>query len=306
MSLKGRHILTLGELTRDEIFSILSKAKEIKKNPSVFSDKLKGKSIAILFSKPSTRTRVSFESGIAQLGGTPIYLSSHDVQISRGETFADTARVLSSYVDAIIIRTFAQEDVVEVAENSGVPVINGLTDDYHPCQTLADLMTILEIRGSLAGARIAYMGDGNNVATTLALGCAIVGAELVVASPPGYEISDKLLNDMKQTYKVQIVKTDSPKLAAHMAEFIYTDVWVSMGQENEKVERLKALAPYQVNSELLSLAAPNAKVLHCLPAHRGEEIIAEVIDGPFSAVWQQAENRLHVQKALLLFLLGEA
>jgi ornithine carbamoyltransferase len=306
MNLKGRHILTLGELSKDEIFAVLSKAQEVKKNPEKFVDALKGKTISLLFSKPSTRTRVSFEAGIAQLGGTPLYLSSEDLQTTRGETASDTAKVLSKYIDALVIRTFAQSEVIEFAENSSVPVINGLTDEFHPCQALADLLTVLEIKGSLAGTRVAYFGDGNNIANTLALAGAITGIELVLASPKGYEVKDSLIDEIKKWYGVEIAKTDSPKTAAHMADFIYTDVWVSMGQEKEKEQRLKALAPFQVNYELLSLASPSVKVLHCLPAHRGEEITADVIDGPFSAVWQQAENRLHVQKALLLGLLGEA
>lgn len=304
MNLKGKHILTLGELSSDDIFGILSKAIEIKINPDKFANNLKSKTVALLFSKPSTRTRVSFEAGVSQLGGTSIYLSPDDLQIGRGESIEDTARVLSTYVDIMVIRTFKQTDVETYAKFSSVPVINGLTDEFHPCQALADLMTVYEIKGSFKGTRLAYIGDGNNVANSLVIGSAITGMSLSVATPAGYEVNDTVLGLVKEKFGYVIETSNSPEEAVRNADFVYTDVWTSMGQEKEKDKRLKDFDGFQINDELIKFAAPNAKVLHCLPAHRGEEISGEVLEGENSAVWQQAGNRLHVQKALMLYLLG--
>lgn len=302
---QAKHLLTLEELSRDDIYNILYKAKELK-SVGRRLDQLFGHTIALIFSKPSTRTRASFEAGIAQLGGSSIYLSPNDLQIGRGETIEDTARVLSSYVDAIVIRTFEQKELEAYASASSVPVINGLSDDFHPCQILADLLTIFESHENLDEVRIAYVGDGNNVASTLALGCAITGVKLVIASPKGYEAPGKLIDSLNNKYGEHIACTDSVKAAVHMADYIYTDVWVSMGQDAEREKRINDLKDYQINDELIGFAAPGAKVMHCLPAHRGEEITASVMDGPSSVVWQQAENRLHAQKALLLHMLGKA
>lgn len=299
-----KHILTLEELSRDEIYNILYKARELKSVGKRLDD-LFGYTIALIFSKQSTRTRVSFETGISQLGGSSIYLSPRDLQIGRGETIEDTAKVLSSYVDAMVIRTFEQQELQSYAGASSVPVINGLSDDFHPCQILADLLTMLESHENLDKVRVAYVGDGNNVANTLAIGCAITGTQLAIASPTGYEVPSELIERINKQYGAEIACTDSPKAAVHIADYIYTDVWVSMGQDEEREKRLTDFKDYQINEELLGFAAPGAKVLHCLPAHREEEITAAVLDGPHSAVWQQAENRLHAQKALLLHLLNK-
>lgn len=304
MALKTKDILTLEELSREDIYSILRKAKELKVARKTV-DSLTGSAIAMIFSKPSTRTRVSFEAGISQLGGNSIYLSPTDLQLGRGETIEDTAKVLSAYVDAIVIRTFEQAEIETYARASSVPVINGLSDDYHPCQVLADLLTIFESHEDLSNARLAYVGDGNNVAKTLAIGCAITGVQLAIASPEEYRISTDFIERLNTKYDASIALTDSPKAAVHIADYLYTDVWVSMGQDDERNKRLNNFKDFQINKKLLELAAPGAKVLHCLPAHRGEEISASVLDGPASAVWQQAENRLHAQKSLLLHLLNK-
>jgi ornithine carbamoyltransferase len=254
-----------------------------------------GVSVALIFEKPSTRTRVSFEVGAAELGATPVVLRGDELQLTRGESFGDTGRVLSRYVHGIVIRSGSDERVRDLADGAGVPVINGLTPGHHPCQALADLLTLRERFGELEGLRLAYVGDGNNVARSLAILGRIAGVEVVIASPEGYRIEEGI---------AELI--DDPKAAVSEADAIYTDVWVSMGDENTAQKRRADLAPYQVNDELLAAASHRAVALHCLPAHPGEEISAEVLYGERSAVWDQAENRLHVQKALLERLLSHS
>jgi ornithine carbamoyltransferase len=256
---------------------------------------LAGRSVALVFEKPSTRTRISFEVGVAELGGTPIVLTGDELQLARGESIADTARVLSRYVDAIAIRSGSHEAVVELAATAEVPVVNALTPRHHPCQALADLFTLRERFGDLHGLRLAYVGDGNNVARSLAIAGELAGIEVVVAAPAGYQL--------EEGHSAKL--TDDPRLAASGADAIYTDVWVSMGDEAEAERRRADLAPFRVDADLLGAAKDGAVVLHCLPAHPGEEIAEEVLYGPRSAVWDQAENRLHTQKALLSTLLAE-
>ena len=269
----------------------------------------KGKTLAMMFSKASTRTRVSFETGFHQLGGHAIYLSDRDSQIGRGEPIRDTARVLSRMVDGIMIRTFSNDSVIELADYASIPVINGLTDLLHPCQALTDLLTIEEQLGSLKGRKLVYVGDGNNMAHSLMYACAKVGMDMVCASPKGYQPDPTVLQqaqeDAAQTGCTISVEEDIAK-AVKGADVLYTDVWTSMGQEAEREIRLKALHDYQINSELLKAANPGAIVLHCLPAHRGEEITEDVLEGPQSFVWDQAENRLHTQKAIMVLLMSDA
>jgi ornithine carbamoyltransferase len=288
--LKGRDFLRVADWSREELLACLDLADRLKTAQSAGEEHrlLPGRTLGMIFQKPSTRTRVSFEVGIAQLGGTGLYLSAADLQLGRGETIKDTALVLSRYLDAIMIRTFAQSDVEELATHADIPVINGLTDEHHPCQALADVMTIRERLGRLEGVRVAYVGDGNNVCVSLAEAAAILGMDFVAATPPGYEppLEEALV-------------THEPHEAARGADVIYTDVWTSMGQEEEREARLRAFAGYQVSAELLAAATPEAIVLHCLPAHYGEEITEDVAYGPRSALWDEAENRLHAQKALL-------
>ncbi|ASZ60852.1 MULTISPECIES: ornithine carbamoyltransferase [Bacillus] len=303
-SLYGKDLLTLKDLSEEDINALLAEAGELKQNK--IQPIFHGKTLAMIFEKSSTRTRVSFEAGMAQLGGNALFLSQKDLQLGRGETVADTAKVLSGYVDAIMIRTFEHEKVEELAKEADIPVINGLTDKYHPCQALADLLTIKEIKGKLKGVKVAYIGDGNNVAHSLMIGCAKMGCDISIASPKGYEVLDEAAEAAK-TYALQsgssITLTDDPIEAVKDADVIYSDVFTSMGQEAEEQERLAVFAPYQVNASLVSHAKPDYTFLHCLPAHREEEVTAEIIDGPNSAVFQQAENRLHVQKALLKAIL---
>ncbi|UQZ57829.1 ornithine carbamoyltransferase [Bacillus subtilis] len=303
-SLYGKDLLTLKDLSEEDINALLAEAGELKQNK--IQPIFHGKTLAMIFEKSSTRTRVSFEAGMAQLGGNALFLSQKDLQLGRGETVADTAKVLSGYVDAIMIRTFEHEKVEELAKEADIPVINGLTDKYHPCQALADLLTIKEIKGKLKGVKVAYIGDGNNVAHSLMIGCAKMGCDISIASPKGYEVLDEAAEAAK-TYALQsgssITLTDDPIEAVKDADVIYSDVFTSMGQEAEEQERLAVFAPYQVNGALVSHAKPDYTFLHCLPAHREEEVTAEIIDGRNSAVFQQAENRLHVQKALLKAIL---
>ncbi|WP_156290363.1 ornithine carbamoyltransferase [Oceanobacillus salinisoli] len=307
--LHGRDFLTLADYTKDEISHLLDLAdyvKKQKKNGIAF-EPLKGKTLGMIFEKSSTRTRVSFEAGIYQLGGMGIFLSSKDIQIGRGETIADTAQVLSGYLDGIMIRTFSQESVEELAEYASIPVINGLTDTYHPCQVLADLQTVKEVKGVLQGVKLVYIGDGNNMAHSLMLGAALMGMELVVVAPKGYQpdpvITEKA-SKLAEQHDAKISVVDEPVDAVKGADVVYTDVWASMGQESEQAKRELAFKGYQVNEELLSLANPDVTFMHCLPAHRGEEVTAGVIDGKNSVVFQQAENRLHAQKALMTALMG--
>jgi ornithine carbamoyltransferase len=301
-----RDLLTILDLSREEIVTLLARARDLKalhrrgQNPTP----LKGKTVAMIFDKPSTRTRVSFEAGIAQLGGSSIYLAPGQTQMSRNEPVADTARVLSRYVNGVVVRTFAQETVAELARHATIPVINGLTDTHHPCQVLSDLMTMEERFGDFTGLKVAWVGDGNNMANSWITAAMHLDFPLHLACPPGYEPDAELLQQAKQQ-GARVYLGHDPKEAVAGALVINTDVWASMGQEDEAAARLKFFEPYQVNDDLLKLAAPDAIVLHCLPAHRGEEITAAVLDGPQSAAWDQAENRMHFQKALLEWLLGE-
>ncbi len=300
-----RDVLTILDLTRPEIETLLARARELKglhrqgQNPAP----LKGKTLALIFDKPSTRTRVSFEAGMAQLGGTSIYLAPGQTQLERGESVGDMARVLSRYVEGVVIRTFAQETVEELAGHAAIPVINGLTDTHHPCQVLSDLLTVEERCGRLEGLSVAWVGDGNNMANSWITAALRLDFALYLACPPGYEPDAALLAQAKAEGR-QVYLGRDPHAAAAAAQVINADVWASMGQEAEAETRRQIFQPYQVNAALLKLAPPEAIVLHCLPAHRGEEITDEVLDGPQSAAWDQAENRLHFQKALLEWLLG--
>ncbi|MED2944050.1 ornithine carbamoyltransferase [Bacillus swezeyi] len=304
-NLSGKDFLSLKDFTKEEILYLLQEAAAMKQNK--IQNVFKGKTLAMIFEKSSTRTRVSFEAGMAQLGGSALFLSSKDMQLGRGETIADTAKVLSGYVDAIMIRTFEHEKVEELALHAEVPVINGLTDLFHPCQALADLLTIQETKGTLNGLKAVYVGDGNNVAHSLLIACAKVGCSITIASPKGYE-PDQEVVQLAKTFAeesgAEVNITHDPESAVKNADVIYSDVFTSMGQEAEANERLNVFKPYQVNVSLVSHAKPDYIFLHCLPAHREEEVTAEIIDGPNSAVFQQAENRLHVQKALLKALLA--
>jgi ornithine carbamoyltransferase len=308
VSLKGKDFLTLMDISTEDIHYLLTLAKELKQKQLAgqLYTPLVGKTLAMIFEKPSTRTRVSFEVGMTQLGGSALYLNSNDLQLGRGETIADTARVLSQYVDAIMIRTFAHRTLEELAEYATIPVINGLTDDDHPCQALADLLTIYEVKNTLKGLKLAYVGDGNNVAHALMIAAAKVGMDCVIACPAGYEPKEKYVNAAMQIGKqtgANVAVTHDPVEAVTNADIVYTDVWTSMGQEQESEQRLAVFQPFQVNCELAKHAKPDYMFLHCLPAHRDEEVTADVIDGPNSFVFQQAGNRLHVQKAILLSLL---
>jgi ornithine carbamoyltransferase len=305
-----RHLVNLQDYDEWEIYDLINLALRLKEEQKkgIPHPILSNKALGMIFSKASTRTRVSFEVGIYQLGGYGLFLNSSDIQLGRGETIEDTAKVLSRYLDGIMIRTYAQEDVEELARYSTIPVINGLTDMFHPCQILADLMTIYESKGKLKGLKLAYVGDGNNVAHSLLIGCTKVGMNISIACPKGYEphkdvVALAIDNGKSSGSLVNI--TSQPKEAVSDADIVYTDVWTSMGQEKESNERLKAFAPYQVNQSLFSLAKPDAIFLHCLPAHRGEEVTSEVIDGPQSLVFEEAENRLHVQKAVMVSLMGK-
>jgi len=269
--------------------------------------RLIGKTLGLLFEKPSTRTRVSFEAGINQLGGQSLFLSAAEIQLSRGESVADTAHVLSRYLDGLVIRTYDQATVEEWAREATIPVINGLTDLCHPCQALSDLLTIKEKKGALAGLKIAYVGDGNNVANSLIECAAKMGLAISLGCPTGYEPDQRVVDQARveaDKTGADIALTKDPQVAVKDADVVYTDVWVSMGQEQEQSRRVKTLAPYQVNERLLKSAKPDAIVMHCLPAHRGQEIATGVLDGPQSVVMDQAENRLHMQKAILVELLG--
>ena len=307
--LKGRDFTRIGTWNSDELKTALDLADELKalRRKREPHELLPGRTLGMIFQKPSTRTRVSFEVGIHELGGTGLYLSANDLQLGRGETIKDTANVLDRYLDAIMIRTFEQSDVEELAEHSHVPVINGLTDYSHPCQALADLMTIRERLERLSGVRLAYLGDGNNVCVSLMLGAARFGMRFVAAVPEGYDPDENAVSAARRAAvqmggTVELVR--DPKEAADGADVLYTDVWTSMGQEEEAKRRRSDLAAYRIDDELLSLASPESIVLHCLPAHYGEEITEEVLYGPHSAVWDEAENRLHAQKALMALVVG--
>lgn len=297
-----RDFLTIWDLTKDEIENLIKRALELKSGADKNKCPLIGKSIGLFFEKPSTRTRVSFEVGIYQLGGQSIYLSPKEMQIGRGESIADTARVLSRYLDGMVLRLYSHSTIEEFAIYSTVPVINGLSDLHHPCQALGDLMTIFEKKGRLKEIRLAYIGDGNNVANSLIEAAALTGINLTIACPEGYEPDPDVLDRAREEAAGDILILRNPKEAASRADVIYTDVWVSMGQEKEEEKKKIKFKEYQINSQLLQCAKNDVIVLHCLPAHRGEEITDEIMDGKNSAVFDQAENRLHAEKALLEFL----
>ena len=304
VELKGRDFVRIGAWNRAELTTALDLADELKRlqERGEPHQLLPGRTLGMIFQKPSTRTRVSFEVGIAQLGGYGLYLAAQDLQLGRGETIKDTATVLSRYLDAIMIRTFDQADVEELAEHADIPVLNGLTDAAHPCQALADLMTIRERFGRLEGVRLAYLGDGNNVCASLMVGAAIFGMSFVVATPPGYEPGEDAVARARKAADesgATLEFVGDPGEAARDADVLYTDVWTSMGQEDERERRLRDLAGFGIDAGLLDLAGEQAIVLHCLPAHYGEEITEDVLYGSRSAAWDQAENRLHAQKALL-------
>jgi ornithine carbamoyltransferase len=297
-TLEGRPFTRIADFSRDELELVLDTAARLKGAPREDQHLLPGRSLGMIFQKPSTRTRVSFEVGIAQLGGHALYLRSDDLQLGRGETIKDTAVVLSRYLDAIMIRTFAQEDVEELAGQASIPVINGLTDSAHPCQALADVLTIRERLGRIEGVRVAYFGDGNNVCSSLMVAVARLGGSFIAATPPGYEPDEKALTIARES-GAEVDVTSDPEEAVRDADVLYTDVWTSMGKEDERDQRLRDLSGYGITSDLVAKARDGAIVLHCLPAHYDEEITEEVLYGPSSAVWDQAANRLHAQKGMM-------
>jgi ornithine carbamoyltransferase len=304
--LRGRDLLSIGDLSADEVRAVIDTALRLKNGES--APILRGKTLALVFEKPSLRTRVSFEVAMRQLGGHCLYLSPPEVGLGEREPAADVARVLSRYVDAIAARTFKHESVEELAGYADVPVINALSDGEHPCQALADLLTIREKKGRWQGVSLAFVGDGNNVARSLMLGAARLGMDFRIASPRDYCLGPDLVAGASVAAAVaggSVVSLESPSDAVRAADVVYTDVWASMGQENEAAQRLEAFAGYQVDSALMTEAAPDAIFMHDLPAHRGEEVTDEVIEGPQSVVFDQAENRLHAQKAVLALILGE-
>ena len=300
------HLISIADLSVDDINDILDIAEDLKRKrkEGVITDYLKNKSLAMIFEKSSTRTRVSFEVGMTDLGGHALYLDPGTTQLGRGETIEDTAKILSGYAHGIMIRAKSHETVVKMAKNASIPVINGLTDHEHPCQALADIMTIRECKGRIKGLKFTWVGDGNNVCHSLILASAIMGMKMSAACPPGYEPDMEVVKKAK-ALGGDITITSDPRAAVKDADVLYTDVWVSMGDEAEKEKRLKDLRDYQINMDLLKLAHKDCMVLHCLPAHRGEEITDEVIKCPNSAIFEEAENRLHAQKALLVRLLGK-
>lgn len=308
MSLKGRDLLSLLDYTSEEVLYLIEKAIEMKKAKEKGNADLPlaGKTLGMIFEKNSTRTRISFEVGMIHLGGHAIYMNANDLQIGRGETIHDTAKVLSEFVDGVMIRANSHQTVKELAEHASIPVINGLTDIYHPCQALADLLTIFEVKGRFAGQKLAYVGDGNNVAHSLVVAAAHVGMDVVVATPKGYECDEQIIEKAMEIAKKngsQFECTNDPVAAVTNADAIYTDVWTSMGQEEETAARLKAFKDFQINDKLVAHAKKDYMFLHCLPAIREEEVATSVIDGPNSYVFQQAGNRLHAQKAVLASLL---
>ncbi len=301
-----KHLLKLGDLSTEEIYSILNLADQLKyeRKNGIRKDYLKGKTLGMIFQKSSTRTRVSFEVGMYELGGNALFLSNRDLQIGRGEPVQDTARVLSRYLDGIMIRTFEQQEVEDMAKFGSIPVINALTDYAHPCQVLADLMTIREYKGSLKGLKMCFIGDGNNMANSLMVGALKMGMSFAIACPKGYEPHADLIKwANSEEFKGQFTMTTSCEEAAKDADVIYTDVWASMGEEGEKEIRAKAFASYQVNADLIKVAKSDVMVLHCLPAHRGEEITADVFEAHADEIFDEAENRLHAQKAVLCKLM---
>ena len=304
-----RHLLSLTDITPAELHEWLALAAEMKRETKagIAHPRLLNKTLGMLFTKPSLRTRVSFEIGMRQLGGYALYVGPDEVKMGKRESPADVARTMSRYVDGLMARVFAHADVVELAEHASIPVINGLSDTEHPCQALADVMTIIERKGDLKGVSVAFVGDANNVAISLVYAVTMLGGHVSLASPPGYALPPAVAA-RAQAYAAQtggsIVETANPHTAVEDADVVYTDIWVSMGQEAETAARMAIFPPYQVNAELLKGARPGAIVMHCLPAHRGHELSAEVADGAQAAIWDQAENRLHAQKAILVKLMG--
>ncbi len=307
--LEGRKdFLDTDPFSKDTLTGLIKLSLDIKKNPGKFRNSLKNMKLGMIFEKSSTRTRISFEAGIYELGGMGIFLSSRDIQLGRGETIEDTARVMSRYLDAVMIRSFKQENVETLALNSDIPVINGLTDLLHPCQAMADFQTILEHKGSFKGLKLCYIGDGNNVAHSLGLLSTKLGTDFAVATPDKYRMKDSITKKIISNAEIsgsKVLITKDPAEAASGADVIYTDVWVSMGMEEEAAGRMSEFKSFQINSELVRNAAPDYIFMHCLPAHRGEEVSGEVIDGEHSVVFDQAENRLHSQKAIMLKIIGK-
>ena len=304
-----KDFISLHDCTKEEIQKLLELAIKLKKETKqgVEHHLLKGKTLGMIFTKSSTRTRVSFEVGMVQLGGYPLFLSTNDIQLGRGETIYDTAKVLERFLDGIMIRTFSHQDVLDLAENADIPVINGLTDLLHPCQVLADLQTIYEHKGRLEGLKLAYVGDGNNMAHSLMYGCAKMGLDCALACPGGYMPDGGVVENAKADFKnsgARLIITEDPKEAVKDADVVYTDTWVSMGMEAEKAERVKLFMPYQVNRELMSKAKDDAVFMHCLPAYRGFEVAEDVIDSECSIIFDEAENRLHAQKAVMATLMA--
>ncbi len=305
-----KDFISLHDLTKEEIENLIELSIKIKtdlKNGIQYKV-LKNKTLGMIFSKSSTRTRVSFEVGMTQLGGYPLFLSSNDIQLGRGETIYDTAKVLERYIDGIMIRTFSHDDVVELAKHADIPVINALTDLLHPCQVLADLQTVYEKKGTLKGLKFAYIGDGNNMAHSIMYGCGKVGIDCAIASPEGYMPDSNVTLNAKDDFKksgADLLVTNDPVEAIKDADIVYTDTWVSMGQEAEKAERIKIFMPYQVNAKLFKNAKDDALFMHCLPAYRGYEVTEDVIDGKNSVIFDEAENRLHAQKAVMATLMKD-
>lgn len=305
-----KDFISLHDYSKDEITKLLELALKLKheQKNGIPHPILKGKTLGMIFTKSSTRTRVSFEVGMTQLGGYPLFLSGNDIQLGRGETIYDTANVLSRYLDGIMIRTYSHQDVLDLAKYSSIPIINALTDLLHPCQVLADLQTTYEKKGKLEGLKLAYIGDGNNMAHSLMYGCAKVGMEIAVATPKGYECDAEVVENAKTDAKAcggNVITTYDPVEAIKDADVVYSDTWVSMGQESEKAERIKIFMPYQVNRELFNKAKDDAVFMHCLPAYRGYEVTEDVIDSPQSVIFDEAENRLHAQKAVMATLMSK-
>jgi len=308
VNMKGKSLVEIQDLTLEEIYQIfeLSSSLKLKLLSGEPHCLLEGKTLGMIFAKPSTRTRISFEVGIYQLGGIGMYFGPNDLQLKRGETIADTARVLSRYLNGIMIRTFSHQDVIDLAKYASIPVINGLTDLHHPCQVLADLFTILEKKRKLQGLKLAYVGDGNNMAHSLLQGCSKVGVDIAISTPKGYEPQKEIVNQAIENAKYfnsKVEILENPVDAVKDADIVYTDVWASMGQEAEAEERKKKFIPYQVNSDLVKYAKDDYLFMHCLPAHRGEEVTDEVADSPNSVIFDEAENRLHVQKAIMALVM---
>ena len=308
ISLKGKSLISINDLSLDEINEIFRLSKELKEKlkKGIPHRLLEGKTLGMIFSKPSTRTRVSFQTGIYQLGGLGMYFGKGELQLGKSESIQDTAKVLSRYLNGIMIRTFSHQDVIDLAQYGSIPIINGLTDLLHPCQVLADLFTILEKKNKLEGLKLAYVGDGNNMAHSLLYGCSKVGMHISIASPIGYKPKEEIVKNAEENAKIsgsEINITDDPVEAVKDADIVYTDVWASMGQEEEAKERKKIFANYQVNPELIKHAMEDYIFMHCLPAHRGDEVVDEVADSKNSVIFDEAENRLHVQKAIMALLM---